>query len=217
MDSKPVIELRAVTKRYRTDHHRVALPTVSFSANAGELVWLTGPSGSGKSTLLGIAALVTEPDSGEVWLGGVRRDTERRAGRILARQQLVGLMPQTSHLIPELSAVQNLRLSSDPRRAARPTRLLRRVGITHSAHGRVDDLRHGDQTRTSLARALVGDPAIVLADEPSAGLDDTDAAAIFSVLRELADEGRCVVVASHDRRVEHYAHRSVALAAAGSE
>lgn len=209
-----MIELREVSKTYPVDH--VALCSTSLGARSGELVWISGPSGSGKSTLLGIAGLLISPSSGEVWIDDQRMDLATDAARTSARAALIGFIPQSPRLFTELTATQNVSLALPRPDGVLAVGALGRVGMDAYGDSAVSTLSGGQQQRVSTARALVSDPPLVLADEPSSGLDDANAATTFAVLRALADDGRCVIVASHDSRIAGFADRSFLLSGVSS-
>lgn len=207
-----MIEIRSVTKRYRSrGGETVALAPVSASFASGELTWVSGPSGVGKSTLLGIVGLLVEPDAGEVWFDGVRMDTADDDVRTRARRRRLGFVPQSPRVFPELTAWQNVALATTSAGREQAAAALVRVGLADQCDQRVGTLSGGQQQRVSLARAFVNNPRAVLADEPSSGLDDLTAEACLTILRKLADDGRCVVVTSHDSRLAPFADRTLSL------
>lgn len=207
-----MIVAEQVGKSYDQAGRRVqALSPISVVVAAGELVWLAGPSGSGKSTLLGILGLLIRPDAGHLELDGVDCTALAESERDRLRQRSIGIVPQSPRLFPEISAERNVLLAL-ARPAQAPARAsLTRVGLGDRVDQPVGTLSGGEQQRVSIARALVKAPAIVLADEPSSGLDDLNAASVFQALRDAADGGAAVVVASHDSRLTPHASRTVAV------
>ncbi|WP_187265029.1 ABC transporter ATP-binding protein [Homoserinibacter sp. GY 40078] len=200
-----------MTKRYRTQGRTVvALPPTDLDAAAGEVVWIAGASGSGKSTLLGIAGLLVAPDGGEVRIGGERVEVGSRRIRI-------GFAPQSPHLLGELSAVRNVRLAHERTSTAKAEDALYAVGLADAMHIAARRLSGGQQQRVSLARAIVEQPSVLIADEPSSGLDDESALRVFAVIRSIADRGSAVCVASHDARVRPFCDRMIALTSARPE
>ena len=190
---------------------------LSFTASDGELVVLLGPSGCGKTTLLSCLAGLLTPTSGTITLDG--EDVGRLTGRALAayRRHAVGVVFQAFNLLPSLTAQGNvvapLRLAGVRRRKAnaRAVALLRQVGLGDRLDHRPRALSGGQQQRVAIARALVHDPKLVLADEPTAHLDHVQVEGVLRLIRELAEPGRLVLVATHDDRVTHLADRVVEL------
>ncbi|HEU4404657.1 MAG TPA: ABC transporter ATP-binding protein [Polyangiaceae bacterium] len=195
-----------------------ALRDVDFFASAGEFVLVSGPSGSGKTTLLSILGCVLRPSAGEVTLFG--RDVSRaREGDLPAlRRELIGFVFQGHNLIASLSARENVELALRVRgrgagEAAREARdLLARVGLADKADSLPRDLSGGQRQRVAVARALAGDPPLVLADEPTASLDAKAGALVTGLLKGLARErGATVVVVTHDERIFHLGDRIVRI------
>jgi putative ABC transport system ATP-binding protein len=183
----------------------VALP--AWHAGAGEQWLLAGPSGSGKSTLLHVLAGLTTPSEGRVVVAGVDLSTQRAGERDRWRGRTVGLVPQRLHLIGALNVRDNLRLAQRlaglPADDVRVQALLEAVHVADLAHRFPRALSQGEAQRVAIARAVVNRPALVLADEPTANLDDPHAAAALELLRTQALEaGATLVVASHDARVK---------------
>jgi putative ABC transport system ATP-binding protein len=190
---------------------------LSFRADDGELVVLLGPSGCGKTTLLSCLAGLLTPTSGSITLDG--GEVVGLSGRALAdyRRSAVGVVFQAFNLLPSLTAQGNvvapLRLAGVRRRPAnaRAVELLGRVGLADRLDHRPRALSGGQQQRVAIARALVHDPRLVLADEPTAHLDHVQVEGVLRLIRELAEPGRLVLVATHDDRVTHIADRVVEL------
>lgn len=186
---------------------------VSFDLNRGEMVALMGPSGSGKSTLLGIVAGLDRPSSGQVVLDGV--ETARLRERQLAslRSQKVGMVFQAYNLIPTLTALENVQLplyvpGRNGHSDDRARELLVEVGLAHRLSHRPSQLSGGEQQRVAVARALVTDPAIVVADEPTGNLDSETGAALMDLLVDLRTRlGTTLLVATHNVDVAGRADR----------
>ncbi|WP_276075639.1 ABC transporter ATP-binding protein [Polyangium mundeleinium] len=198
-------ELASVTRTFRTPGLEVrALEDVSFTLAEGELVAIAGPSGSGKSTLLAVLGLLDADVSGEVTMRGqsVRRMTSRERAR--ARLEGIGLVFQTFHLLPALDVRHNVALphwklhGHHGRALARAEALLAELGLEARIRHDVTRLSGGEMQRVAIARALVNDPAVVLADEPTANLDEASAGAVVSLLRRANARGAAVVVCTHD-------------------
>ncbi|WP_065571092.1 ABC transporter ATP-binding protein [Microbacterium oleivorans] len=209
-----MLELRTVSKSYNTGGTYVrALAETSVLAPNGAVVWLAGASGSGKSTLLGIAGLLTRPDSGTVLLDGEDLTDAPDARRTDARQRLLGFVPQQPRLFGDLTVEQNVSLAHTRTQHDRIASSLALVGISHRARSLAKTLSGGEQQRVAIARAVQHAPAAVLADEPTSSLDDENAQTVLGLFRRLADEGRCVLIASHDARVGSIADAIVNLMA----
>jgi putative ABC transport system ATP-binding protein len=216
---RPLLRLEDVTRTYRTGATAVAaLRGVSLSVDAGEFVALVGPSGSGKSTLLHLCGLVDVPDSGRYALDG--EDTRGLPAAALARlrRERIGFVFQGFNLVPVLTAFENvevpLLLLGTPRaeRARRVRAALAAVGLAAEARRRPDALSGGQRQRVAVARALVKDPRLVIADEPTANLDGATAAQVIDLMRSLGRErGATFLVATHDARLTERCDRAVFL------
>jgi putative ABC transport system ATP-binding protein len=205
----PVVELSGVGKVFHGGRHNAfaALREVDLRLAPGRLTVLRGPSGSGKTTLLSIVACLQRPTTGRVRVGD--EEVTGLPERFLAsiRRSTFGVVFQQFQLVAGLSVRTNVMLPAYPtgrtRReiGARADLLLERLGLSALADEEVERLSGGEQQRAAIARALVNDPPVVLADEPTAQLDSELSADVLAVLAGLRDEGRTVVVASHDPRV----------------
>jgi ABC-type lipoprotein export system ATPase subunit len=182
--------------------HRV-LDGAALEVQRGELVAIIGRSGSGKSTLLHLLGALDRPDAGEIEVAGARIDgrSERELTRV--RRERVGFVFQFFHLVPELNGEENVLLparlpGAPPGAADRARALMEGLGLTDAAQRAPHELSGGEQQRLALARALVLDPPVVLADEPTGNLDQEAGAVVLALLRAAADEGRAVVLVTHD-------------------
>jgi len=201
--------LEKVSKIYETSAQRViALEEMSWEVAAGEAVALMGPSGCGKSTVLNLLGGMDRPTGGAVWAGGenVATMTERQLEAYRLRK--VGFVFQFFNLIPSLSALENLELpmlmagTGAEERRGRAESLLDSVGLKAKGFKRPEELSGGEQQRVAVCLALVNDPPIILADEPTGNLDSANAKIITKILIDLAGErGKTVIVASHDPKV----------------
>ena len=209
--------VRRVVKSYRSGPaRRPVLDGVDLDVRAGELVAIVGRSGSGKSTLLHLLGGLDRPDSGEIDVAGVRVDRADEAGLTELRRTHVGFVFQAFHLLPELTGLENVllpaRLAGDGRVAApRARRLLARLGLEEPAGRLPTSLSGGEQQRLAIVRALVNDPQLLLADEPTGNLDTDSGAAVLQLLREIADGRRGVVLVTHDVEAAALADRVLAL------
>jgi ABC-type lipoprotein export system ATPase subunit len=195
--------------------HRV-LDGAALEVQRGELVAVIGRSGSGKSTLLHLLGALDRADAGEIEVAGARIDgrSERELTRV--RRERVGFVFQFFHLVPELSGEENVLLparlpGAPPGAADRARALIEGLGLTDAARRAPHELSGGEQQRLALARALVLDPPVVLADEPTGNLDPEAGAVVLKLLRAAADEGRAVVLVTHDEAATAAADRVLRL------
>ncbi len=205
----PVLQLAGVHKTYRLGAHVVpALQGVDLELRRGEMLALTGPSGSGKSTLLNIAGLIDRADAGQVQLNG--RDVARLNERstTLLRRDAIGFIFQGFNLVPVMTVFDNvdyaLFIAGVPvaERRQRVQALLQAVGLADHAAHRPDALSGGQRQRVAIARALVKQPALVIADEPTANLDSQTANQVLDLMRDQAHrQGAAFLVATHDDRL----------------
>jgi putative ABC transport system ATP-binding protein len=214
-----VIRVQAVTKTYESASGVCnALGGVDLEIGPGEFVAVVGKSGSGKSTLLNIMAGIDRPSSGSVVVGTTNL-SEMPASRLDAwRGRTVGIVFQFFQLLPTLTALENVMLPMDfcrsfpaRQRRQRALMLLERLGVADQAGKLPATLSGGQQQRVAIARALANDPSVILADEPTGNLDTFTGAAIFQFLTELSDQGKTVVVVTHERDLARSIPRTVKL------
>lgn len=209
------MSLRAenVYRFYRAgDEETLAVQGVSLEVRPGELVALSGPSGSGKSTLLACLAGTDEPSGGTVWVDGTRMSGRTEAARAALRARHIGTMAQSGNLLPHLRLIDNLRLAQRIGGGTADVRaLLADLGIADRSRAWPDELSGGELARAALAVALVNDPAVLLADEPTGELDEATEARLLSLLRRRAESGCAVLVASHSLAVHRTADRALLL------
>ncbi len=207
--------LDKVSKVYETAATKItALERMSWEVRPGEAVALMGPSGCGKTTILNLLGGMDRPTSGDIWVNGanVACMTERQLEHYRLRQ--VGFVFQFLNLIPSLSAIENLELpmliagTPPDERRTRADTLLETVGLREKAFKRPEELSGGEQQRVAVCLALVNDPPIILADEPTGNLDSNNARIISKMLIDLAESrGKTVIMASHDPKVVEQFHR----------
>lgn len=214
----PVIQLVDVTKVYRTGALAVAaVRGVSFTIDPGEYVSIMGPSGSGKSTLMHILGCLDVPTSGRYWLSGEDVSHMDEVELAEARNAHIGFVFQQFNLLPSLSAWRNVELPliyagvGRAERRRRAMDALGRVGLADRVDHRPGELSGGQQQRVAVARALVGDPELILADEPTGALDSSSAQDVMNLFDELHAAGRTLVVITHDAEVADAAERTIRM------
>ena len=209
------LELRDVRKRYTSGGEPViALDRVDFAVSPGEFVAVVGPSGSGKSTLLNVLGLLDDPTEGRRLLNETDVTDLSVAERTTARKESIGFVFQDFHLLPTLSAVENVALPTafDPGDASdRAAALLDRFGLGDRLSHEPSELSGGQKQRVAIARSLINDPAVLLADEPTGNLDTETGSSILAEFERVKSEGVAVVAVTHDPLVEEYADRVVEL------
>jgi putative ABC transport system ATP-binding protein len=216
---RALVQAQDISKTYsQGDAAMKALDRVTLDVRAGELMLLVGPSGSGKTTLLSIMGCILRPSSGSLSVLGenVSRLAERELPAV--RRERIGFIFQAFNLFPTLTARQNVALALDLKGVGgrqaqtRAAELLTRVGLGAKLDAYPADLSGGQKQRIAIARALAGDPPVILADEPTAALDSHSGRAVMDVLQHLAHErGRAVVIVTHDNRLMEFADRTVRM------
>src|ERR1700739_3114098 len=217
--SEFVLEARDVQKNFTQGPVTLeVLRGVNFAARSGERIAIVGASGSGKTTLLQILGGLDRPTTGQVLVDGkdIHQQSEQERGAL--RNRALGFVYQFHHLLPVFSALENVRVPLLVRRMkvsdarARARRLLDRVGLGQRLHHRPDQLSGGERQRAAVARALVTEPKIVLADEPTGNLDGTNAESVFALMLELNRElGTSLIVVTHDMRLASRMERMYAI------
>ena len=208
-----LVTARGLVKSYGNGRAaRRVLDGADLEVHAGELIAIVGPSGCGKSTLLHLLGGLDLPDEGSVELSGRRLERETARGLTELRRDYVGFVFQFFHLIPELTGEENVllpaRLAADRRAAMRRGReLIADLGLSEAARRRPGELSGGEQQRLSIARALVNDPRVLLADEPTGNLDEQSGHHVLELLRGLAAGERAVVLVTHDAEAARIADR----------
>ena len=208
MNAKPALVLEGVSKTYSIAKKEVnALMNVTLEVSPGRCCMLVGPSGSGKTTLLNLAALLTRPSAGRVVLFGKDTGSLGEYGLDRLRRQFIGVVFQAFNLLGGLNVLDNVTLPLVPRGMGPKKRkeagmaTLERLGLGGFATLRAEQLSGGEQQRVAIARALVGDPSLMIADEPTSNLDEENVLAILEILAKLKEEGKTLLLSSHDARV----------------
>ena len=215
---QPLIRLQDVKKVFFTDEVEThALAGTHLDIANGEYVSITGPSGCGKSTLLSILGLLDSPTEGKYWLNGKLVSDLSLGERAHIRNREVGFIFQSFNLIGDLSVYENVELPltyrgmSNADRKARVTDALEKVGMAHRAKHLPSQLSGGQQQRVAVARAVAGQPLILLADEPTGNLDSKNGEAVMDLLRELHRGGATICMVTHDPRYATFADRAIHL------
>jgi len=213
-----LVELRNVSKIYRLGEEEIrALDDITLDIEVGEFISIIGPSGSGKSTLMHILGCLDSPTHGTIKLDGIM--IERASARQLAtlRNQKIGFVFQFFNLLPKLNVVQNVELPmiysgvSGKERRERAMAALAAVDLVNRARHRPSQLSGGQQQRVAIARALVNNPRIVFADEPTGNLDSHTGDAILRLFRQLSQEGRTMVLVTHDPEIAAVTPRRIEI------
>jgi putative ABC transport system ATP-binding protein len=213
-----VIELKDVRRTYGSGASSVhALRGITVSIAAGSLTAVVGPSGSGKSTLLNLLGALDQPTSGQVLIAGHDLDKMNDDARTLLRRDKIGFVFQFFNLLPTLTARENVllpaklsgRCSKDVEQRADD--LLARVGLSSRSHHRPDQLSGGEMQRVAISRALIMDPPVLLADEPTGNLDSKTGREVMRLLRGAVDKRRTVILVTHDPRIARVADRVLTI------
>ena len=213
--SDKLLELRNIRKKYiMGDNELEVLKGVSFEVKYGEFVAIMGSSGSGKSTMMNIIGCMDKPSVGQVILDGQDITKESQKSLTEIRREKIGLIFQQFHLIPYLTALENVMVAQyyhsipDEEEALKA---LERVGLKDRAKHLPSQLSGGEQQRVCIARALINSPEIILADEPTGNLDEANEKIVIEILRQLHKEGTTIIVVTHDLEVGDVAERKIVL------
>ena len=213
-----LISLEGIKKVFMTDELEThALADIHLNVAKGEFVSISGPSGCGKTTLLSILGLLDTPSSGKYTLAGHSVESLTPSERARVRNRQIGFIFQAFNLIGDLTVYENVELPLTYRgmpsaeRNTRVTQALERVGMAHRIKHYPSQLSGGQQQRVAVARAVAGDPAILLADEPTGNLDSSNGEAVMELLRELHQGGATIIIVTHDPRYARWADREVRL------
>ncbi len=213
-----IIETHEISRMYKMGTEVVnALVSININIDQGEYVAFMGPSGSGKSTLMNIIGCLDTPSGGTYMLNNqdVSNLSENELARI--RNKEIGFVFQTFNLLPRSTALDNVALPlvyagySKSERKERALEALESVGLADRASHRPNELSGGQRQRVAVARALVNDPSIILADEPTGNLDTKTSYGIMDLFQELHDKGNTIIMVTHEEDISHYAHRIIRL------
>ena len=212
-----IIKLSGINKIYRTEEIETqALENVNLEVKQGEFLSIMGPSGCGKSTLLNIMGLLDSPTSGTIEINGVRTDTMNDKELAAFRNQTLGFVFQSFHLINSLNVIDNVELPllyrkmSSSERTALAKKVLERVALSHRMKHMPTQLSGGQCQRVAIARAIVGNPEIILADEPTGNLDSKMGAEVMDLLHKLnKEDGRTIVMVTHNEEQAKQTERTV--------
>jgi len=215
-NSQPIIQMRNIHKRFHTLRGTVhALNNVTLDVMPGEVVVVVGPSGSGKSTMLRCINRLEAIDGGSIIVDGIPLTGARNINKVRAE---VGMVFQSFNLFPDLTVMQNIKLAplnvrkvSDAEATERGMALLKKVGLAHKANAMPEQLSGGQQQRVAIARALANDPPILVADEPTGNLDSKTADSVFKMFQSLVDQGKTVLMVTHDRDLAERVTRTVII------
>ena len=215
---QPLLHLEGVTKVFTTDEVEThALAGIHLEINRGDYISISGPSGCGKSTLLAILGLLDTPSDGKYVLNQTPVETLKMRDRARIRNREIGFIFQAFNLIGDLTVYENVELPLTYRnmpareRKMHCTEALERVGMSHRMKHYPSQLSGGQQQRVAVARALVGQPAILLADEPTGNLDSANGEAVMELLSDLHRSGATICMVTHDPRYARIADRNIRL------
>lgn len=215
---KEIINIKGLTKTYIMGAEKVeALKNIDLSIFKNEYVALMGPSGSGKSTLMNLVGCLDSPTSGEYYLNGINVSTMEDADLAAVRNKEIGFVFQTFNLLPRLSSLDNVALPllyagySKKERIEKAENALHSVGLGDRMSHKPNELSGGQRQRVAVARALVNDPAIILADEPTGNLDTKTSIEIMGLFEEIHSKGNTVILVTHEPDIAEHAHRIVRL------
>jgi putative ABC transport system ATP-binding protein len=214
-----MISFKHLAKVYRTDEiETTALRDINLNVHEGEFVAIMGPSGCGKSSFLNIIGMLDSPSGGEYWFDGVNIAGYTEARLADLRKSAIGFVFQSFNLIDELNVRENVELAllyhedvPTRERRRRADEALERMKISHRAHHRPSQLSGGQQQRVAVARAVVANPKLILADEPTGNLDTANGEEVMQLLTNLNEQGTTILMVTHSHSHAEYAHRIVNL------
>jgi putative ABC transport system ATP-binding protein len=215
---KPILMMERLCKNYELGTVELkVLRDIALTINEGEYVAIMGPSGSGKSTLLNMIGCLDRPSSGDYWLGGLNVSLLDDDDLSLIRGARIGFIFQSFNLINQLNVIENIEVpmyyqgSSEHESAERAKELAEMVGLGERFEHRPSELSGGQQQRVAIARALANDPLIILADEPTGNLDSESGSDIMKILLDLHEQGKTLIIVTHDDKIATSAERIVRI------
>lgn len=213
-----MIELVNLTKTYGKGAEKItALNNVNFTADIGKFYAVIGKSGSGKSTLLNIIGALDKPTSGDIYINGNDIAGYKEKDLAVYRNSMIGFVFQSFYLEPTYTVEDNIALPllindiKKKERRSRVEEILKKIGISELIDKKANDLSGGQKQRVALARALITNPSIILADEPTGNLDNVSGRDVIAMLRQMADEGKTVIMVTHNREDASMADKIVTL------
>jgi putative ABC transport system ATP-binding protein len=213
-----LIQLNDVTKTYRTGEvETLVLRGISLDIAQGEFLAIMGPSGSGKSTLMNIMGFLDDLTTGEYIFDGRSAEGYDEEEQADIRSMMVGFVFQMFYLLPKMTALDNVKLPmlyagvSEKEQEERAITALKEVGLEARMHHAPNQLSGGQQQRVSIARALVNDPKVIFADEPTGNLDTKSGDEVMDIFTRLSKEGRTIIMVTHEDDIADYAHRKIVL------
>ncbi len=216
--SKELISIKDIGRKYVIGAETIhALKSVTLSIQKGEFVALMGPSGSGKSTLMNILGCLDTPTKGEYILNGINVSEMTDSELAEVRNQEIGFVFQTFNLLPRSSALDNVALPlvyagiKKDERDARALKALENVGLGNRVDHKPNELSGGQRQRVAVARALINNPSIILADEPTGNLDSKTSVEIMSLMEEIHAKGNTIILVTHEEDIAQHAHRIVRM------
>jgi lipoprotein-releasing system ATP-binding protein len=214
-----IIELKSVSKTYEKGIKTKVLHEISLEFEEGSFNSIIGQSGSGKTTLLNIIGTLDKPSSGEIYIDGKRTDSMKKSELAFLRNKSIGFVFQFHYLLPEFTVIENVLLPyqinnkrTSKEAIARATQLLDMVGLSDVKNKNSSMISGGQQQRTAIARALMNNPKIILADEPTGNLDSESTENIYNILRDINEKFKTTfIIITHDRRIAEKADRIIEI------
>tara|TARA_B100001093_G_scaffold503640_1_gene558288 strand:+ start:773 stop:1459 length:687 start_codon:yes stop_codon:yes gene_type:complete len=200
-----LISLKKISKNFFNSKKLVVLNKINYQFKKGKIYSLVGPSGSGKSTLLNIISLIDKPSSGEIKLADKKINYSDSVTNDKIRASLIGIVYQQNNLLPDFTALENVYLArltvkDDKKKAIEAaTKMIKKIGLIDRIHHYPSELSGGEMQRIAIARALINEPEIILADEPTGSLDQSTAKEVFKILNKLKNSNRVIIYATHNR------------------
>lgn len=211
MKEETLFEVKELTKKFESV---IALHRIHLCVRRGEWVVLAGPSGSGKTTLLHLLAFLDSPSSGEYVFEGSNMTGLQERERLMIRRDKIGLVFQQFYLIPYLTALENVMLAQyfhSVTDKSEAEAALTELGLGHRLRHLPSQLSGGERQRVCIARALINDPSLILADEPTGNLDEANEKIVIEIFKQLHEKGKTIVFVSHDEEIQNYSDRVVKL------